>query len=243
MIIVSLFLPWWTLFFISTAGFAFMGFWLFGGFLSGNVPGLGAQGGLTSEFAVAAVLVILSGALGIMSTRDRRFSLAGGALGLLGALAYLVKLKDVPTLGGGSVFFGAESAAGASAFWFLSFGFWIAIASSIIMLFAKPAIRGAPVRELGPPAELAAAPPAEGAPPEALAAEVQYCPNCGAPLEPGAKFCIRCGKSMGRKRIKKKRAGKKRIKKRRKIKRKRVGKKRVKKKRVGRKRVKKKRKR
>ena len=222
MMIVSIFLPWWTLFFISGAGFAFMGFWLFGGLVSGSAPGLATQGGLTSEFAVAAVLVILSGALGIMSTRDRRFSLAGGALGLIGALVFLLKLSDFS--GGlvtGSVFFGAQSAAGDSAFWFLSFGFWLAIASSIIMLLAKPTI---PEVRAPPAVPAAAPPPAERAPPEVPAAKVQYCSNCGAPLEPGAKFCTSCGTSIGkrkRKKVKKKRVVRKRIKKRRAAKRKR----------------------
>jgi predicted nucleic acid-binding Zn ribbon protein len=231
MIIVSLFLPWWTFIFISTVGSAFASLWLFGGFSVGSIAGYGVTfAGLTSEFLVAAVPVILGGALGIVSTRDRRFSLAGGALGLIGALIFLVRLDSI--LGGaypGNIFFGVQSAAGASLFWFLSFGFWMAIASSIIMLVAKPTVPGVKA----PPVEPAAAPPAEGAPPGILAAKVQYCPNCGAPLEPGARFCIRCGKSVGkgrirkkRKMVKKKRVRKKRVKKKRAVKRKRIKKKR-----------------
>jgi len=219
MIIVSLFLPWWTFFLISGAGSAFAGVWLFGGWIYGG--GL-SIGGFTSELAVAAALVIVSGALGIISTRDRKFSLVGGALGLLGALVFLLKLSDVSGgLAIGSVFFGAQSAAGDSAFWFLSFGFWLAIASSIIMLLAKPTI---PEVRAPPAVPAAAPPPAERAPPEVPAAKVQYCSNCGAPLEPGAKFCTSCGTSIGkrkRKKVKKKRVVRKRIKKRRAAKRKR----------------------
>ena len=135
--IVSIFLPWWTLF-ISTSGYAFAGIWLFAALAQGNILGFGiTQGALVSEFFVAIVLVILSGVLGIASTSNRKFSLAGGALGLFGALVFLVTLRNVSGGMPGSVFFGAESALGNPAFWFLSIGFWLAIISSLIMLMAS----------------------------------------------------------------------------------------------------------
>jgi len=219
MMIVSIFLPWWT-FFASFGGFAFAGIWLFGALVSGSALGYGiTQGAFVSDFWVAAIFVILSGALGIVSTRDRKFSLAGGALGLTGALVFLITLGDLSGGMPGSIFFGAESGFGVSAFWFLSIGFWLAIISSIIMLVASPTIREQPVREISKPSEEPApVPAAEIAPTGTPAMGIQYCSNCGAQLEPGAKFCSECGRSVGKKRIKRKRVGEKRIKRKRKAK-------------------------
>jgi hypothetical protein len=216
--IVSIFLPWWTMFISALGGFAFGGIWLFGAVASGSALGIGiAQGAFISDFLVAAFLVILSGVLGIVSTRDRKFSLAGGALGLLGALVFLIRLGSFPNGMTGSVFFGAESVSGISAFWFLSIGFWLAIIGSIIMLMASPTIRTQPVREISKtPEEPAPVPAAEIAPTVTPAMGIQYCSNCGARLEPKTKFCSECGTSVGEKRIKRKRVSKKRIKRKRK---------------------------
>jgi len=92
-----------------------------------------------SEFVVAIILVILSGVLGIVSTRGWKFSLAGGVSGLFGVLAFSVRLWGLYLgVGSGNAFFGAQSAPNLSVLWFLSIGFWLAIIGSIIMLVASP---------------------------------------------------------------------------------------------------------
>jgi hypothetical protein len=141
-ILVSIFLPWWNMFFSGLGMSAFAGIWLFGTMASGSGLGVGiTQGAFVSEFVASIIFLILSGAFGIASTTDRKFSLAGGALGLFGALVFLIRVGDISTGTAGSVFFGSESALGISAFWFLSIGFWLAIIGSIIMLVASPTTR------------------------------------------------------------------------------------------------------
>jgi predicted nucleic acid-binding Zn ribbon protein len=218
--IASIFLPWWNFVLTSTVGSAFAGVWLLGTLASGSALGYGiTQGALASDFWVAAIFVILSGALGILSTRNRKFSFAGGALGLFGALVFLLRLGNFSGYMPGNILFGTVSGVGTSAFWFLSIGFWLAIISSIIMLMASPTIREQPVREISkPPEEPAPVPAAEIAPTVTPAMGIQHCSNCGARLESGTKFCSECGMSVGKKRIKRKRVSKKRIKRKRKAK-------------------------
>jgi len=136
--LVSIFLPWWTGFVSGFGGPSFAGIWLFGTVASGNALGIGiTQGAFISEFVIAIIFVILSGALGIASATNRKFSLAGGASGLFGALVFLVRLGDISKGMPGNVFFGAESALGVSSIWFLSIGFWLAIISSLVMIVAS----------------------------------------------------------------------------------------------------------
>jgi len=217
--LVSIFLPWWNMFFSGLGMSAFASIWLFGTMASGSGLGVGiTQGAFVSEFVVSIIFVILSGAFGIASTTDRKFSLAGGALGLFGALLFLVRLGDISTGTSGSVFFGAESVLGVSAFWFLSIGFWLAIISSILMLVASLTVHEEPVSEMSRvPEEVSPAPEAEMAPPETSTMEINYCSNCGTRLEPGTKFCSECGKSVS-KNVIKKRTGKKRVRRKRKAK-------------------------
>jgi predicted nucleic acid-binding Zn ribbon protein len=218
--IVSIFLPWWTMYVSGFGVSAFASIWLFGTLVSGSALGYGiTQGALVSDFWVAAIFVILSGALGIVSTRDRKFSLAGGALGLFGALVFLITLGNLSTGVPRSIFFGVENGFGMSAFWFLSIGFWLAIIGSIIMLVASPTTHEQPIREMSKPfEEPALVHKAEIARTEKPRMEVRYCSNCGAQLEPEAKFCSECGSVIGKDSAKRKRAGKKRIKRKRKAK-------------------------
>jgi ribosomal protein L40E len=217
--LVSIFLPWWTGFVSGFGASTFAGIWLFGTVASGSSLGVGiTQGAFTSEFVVAIIFVVLSGALGIASSTDRKFSLAGGALGLFGALVFLLRLGDISTGMPGSVFFGAESVLGISSIWFLSIGFWLAIASSIIMLLASPTIHEEPVIEKSKPSEEPAPLPAALIPPpETLGMDINYCSNCGTRLEPGAKFCRECGMSTSKDMIEE-RPEKKRVKIKRKAK-------------------------
>jgi hypothetical protein len=198
--IISIFLPWWNMIFSGLGISAFGGIWLFGTVASDSGSGIGiTRGEFVSDFVVA-IIIILSGALGIASKTDRKLSLAGGALGLFGALVFLIRLGDLSTGTAGSVFFGLESILGVSVFWFLSIGFWLAIIGSIIMLVATPTNHEKPTRVLSRPL-----PEAEMATPKTLTTEGNYCSECGARIEPRSKFCIECGKSVKKiKKIKKK---------------------------------------
>jgi len=218
-LLVSIFLPWWNMIFSGMGMSAFAGIWLFGTVASGSGYGIGiTQGAFVSEFVVSIIFLILSGAFGIASKTDRKLSLAGGALGLFGALVFLIRLGDISTGTTGSVFFGSESALGISAFWFLSIGFWLSIIGSIIMLVASPTIHEEPVREISRPSEEPAPLPAALIPPpETPAREINYCSHCGARLEPGVKFCSECGRSV-EENIIKERTRKKRVKRKRKAK-------------------------